>query len=93
MKLKLNRWISNIPAHTNQYFSGPPDDSIRHEGLYIDGNKNGLIHDWSPHPVLSEEEKESEKRRKGKCMGEREEKGVKEIERGKGKGKRKKGER
>jgi hypothetical protein len=45
MKLKLNRWISNIPAHTNQYFSGPPEDSIRHEGLYIERNKNSLIHD------------------------------------------------
>jgi hypothetical protein len=24
MKLKLNGWLAKGPAHTNQYFSGPP---------------------------------------------------------------------
>jgi hypothetical protein len=43
MKFELNRCLANSPAHTNQYFSGLKEASIRHESLYIEKN-NILVH-------------------------------------------------
>ncbi len=36
--------LANSPPYTNQDFPGPSEDSIRHEGLYIE-KKNILVHD------------------------------------------------
>ncbi len=43
MKFKLNRWLANSTPHINQYFSGPIEALIRHEGLCIERN-NILVH-------------------------------------------------
>jgi hypothetical protein len=45
MKFKLNRWITNSPTHTNQYFSGYHKlQKDMNEGLYSE-KKHGKVHD------------------------------------------------
>jgi hypothetical protein len=36
MKFKLNRWLANSLAHTNQYLSGLKKATRKHGALYIE---------------------------------------------------------